>query len=206
MTSPDDLDSARTAEKRAAAYLSLEGYWPALVGSVALWCAYLMLPHTAGLRGIDVIAGADGASLMEAVFAWAGTAAAVGTALVLATRLTMLAWVSWMLWGLSFFTSLWAVWALGSAAGAGYGFYLGLLGAVVGTVAFALVVFRKSPEQVAAEQRARAAAAQLDPVGQAQADATRAFDAAANPLLIDDRRAQAAARHRRAARDTDAEN
>lgn len=190
------VSEARAAERRAAARLELGGQAVALIVAVVAWCVYLALPHTPGIRGVQVLIGASGATLLDEVFAWLGTVGMLGTALVLATRRTVLAWASWMFVTVAAFSALWAFWALGAGQGASVGFFVGLAACAVAAVAYAPVAFRKSPEQLAAEARAREAASRLDAVGAAQL-ATRASDAAANPLFVDDRRAQAAARHRR---------
>ena len=58
------------------------------------------------------------------------------------------------------------------------------------------MALRRSPEQMEAAQQAREAASQLDAVGQAQMDIRREAAPKDNPLLVDDRRARAARRHR----------
>lgn len=197
MSSTQEFEQAAAAERKAAQGLDLRGQVVALSVALVFYVLYLALDHTAGVRGVQVVVGHSGISLMERIFAYGTTAGMVCTALTLATRHTYAGWIAWMLSGFSFFVALWAVWALGTEGGAGVGFYCAVIADLMALVAFSRVAMRKSPEQLAAQARMRAAAGRLDAVALAQAESSADHGHAPHLLLVDDRRAQAAARYRR---------
>lgn len=197
MSSTKEFEQAAAAERKAARTMGLSGQVVTLAVALVFFVLYLVLNHTTGVRGFQVLAGVEGVSLMERIFAYGTSLGMLGTVITLATRRTYVGWISWMFVGFSFFVALWALWALGSESGAGIGFFCGVLADLVAFIGFSRVAMRKSPEQLAAQERMRAAAGQLDPVAAVQEDIRATPVAEQNPLLIDDRRAQAAARYRR---------
>nr|WP_286981567.1 hypothetical protein [Corynebacterium sp. UBA5992] len=97
----------------------------------------------------------------------------------------------------AFFISLWGFWFRGSTGdGPGIGMWLAVVASGAAFLAYSLVALRRSPAQQEAEARARAAAGELDSVARLQSEVAFNAPAEENPLLVDDRRRQAAARHR----------
>lgn len=144
-------------------------------------------------------------SLVEAISAWlALVGVGVLTSTVIVTRRTALALVAWMMTTVSFFANLWGFWYRDSAAdGAGIGMYVGALSTFIAFIVYCQVALRRSPEQLAAAERVREVSGQLDHVGVLQSEAATDVPAEENPLLIDNRRSQAASRHRRQQKDSD---
>ncbi|WP_246815631.1 hypothetical protein [Corynebacterium sp. HMSC08C04] len=66
-----------------------------------------------------------------------------------------------------------------------------MLASLIAFLAYCRVAFRRSPEQIAAAEKARAAASSLDQVGVLQTEAATTLPPEENPLLIDDRRRRA---------------
>ena len=193
MSDTKELQDALAAEKRAAKTLELGGATIPLGVAVLLYVVSLLFDNTNGFSGAETLLGLGDVSIMEQVFALASAIGMILTLITLVARRTMLAQIAWMLVGLGLFVALWAFWAANST---GPGFYLLLLGDIIAVVAFARIIMHKSPEQRAAEERVRELAARPNAVVAVQTHTPK--DAADdNPVLIDDRRAQAAARHRR---------
>lgn len=193
MSDTKELQDALAAEKRAAKTLELGGATIPLGVAVLLYVVSLLFGNTNGFSGAETLLGLGDVSIMEQVFALASAIGMILTLITLVARRTMLAQIAWMLVGLGLFVALWAFWAANST---GPGFYLLLLGDIIAVVAFARIIMHKSPEQRAAEERVRELAARPNAVVAVQTHTPK--DAADdNPVLIDDRRAQAAERHRR---------
>lgn len=187
---PVSLADAAVAEKQAARHVELYGSGAAIAVGIVAALAYLVLPHGGGVAGWEVLTGR--VSLMEQFFAVMATAGAAVSLAAVLTRRTALVWVAWMCVAIGFFSGLWALWALGARdASAGIGFYLAALGLLVSFVGFARIALRRSPEQLAAAERAYERARQE----QGSAAQFTVSNAAENPLLQDNRRAQAARRH-----------
>lgn len=187
---PGSLADAAAAEKQAARHVELAGSGAVVAVGIVAVLAYLVLPHGGGVAGWEVLAGR--VSLMEQFFAVMSTAGAVLSLAAVLTRRTALVWVAWMCVAIGFFSGLWALWALGTRdASAGIGFYLAALGQLVSFVGFARIALRRSPEQQAAAELAYQRAREE----QGSAAMYTVANAAENPLLQDDRRAQAARRH-----------
>ncbi|WP_246388983.1 hypothetical protein [Corynebacterium incognita] len=200
------------SERLAARTMDLGGQvWPLAV-AVLLFVVYLFLPHAGAASGWEVVfhqpaAAAADVKITERVFSdLLALGVGVFTVLLLATRRAAFGLIAWMLVAVAFFGSIFAFWMRGAAqVPAGIGMYIGVLSAGVAFVAYSLVALRKSPEQLAAEAARKRAAGQLDEVGELQSQLRSGSepktqlrsDARRNPLLVDDRRKRAAARHKR---------
>lgn len=203
----DDLKQVRdavAAEKRAARTIELGKHKYALIVSVLAWVAYLVLPYAGEARGWEALfvgGTVEGVriSLMETVSAWLALGGVgILTTATLLTRRTSVALAAWMMVTISFFVNLWGFWYRGGAAeGASIGMYVGAISTLVAFLMYCQVALRRNPEQLAAAERVREVSGQLDHVGVLQNEAATELPAEQNPLLIDDRRARAASRHRR---------
>ena len=190
------------AERRSARTMDLRNQVVPLILAVIFYIAWLILPHSAGIHGFQIITfsakARESMSIAEFVFAVLATLGiGVFTTLTLLTRRALFGLLAWMLVTVGFAYSLFMVWMRGARAdGAEIGLWCGIIAVAIATVSFSLVALRRSPEQLEAAHRARIAAAQLDEVGKAQMDIRREAAPEVNPLLVDDRRARAARRHR----------
>ena len=206
----EDLQAAQSAhdavvaERRAAQRIELGNFRYLLIASVVAYVAYLLLPYAGAAHGWEALALTETSegvriSIMETVSAWfALLGVGVLTTVTLLVRRTSLALVAWMLVTISFFINLWGFWFRGSAAdGASIGMYVGALSTLLAFVAYCNVALRRSPEQLAAAERVRETSGKLDHVGLLQTEAATDLPAEQNPLLVDDRRSQAAACYRR---------
>ena len=206
----EDIQAAQSAhdavvaERRAAQRIELGNFRYLLIASVVAYVAYLLLPYAGVAHGWEALALTETSegvriSIMETVSAWfALLGVGVLTTVTLLVRRTSLALVAWMLVTISFFINLWGFWFRGSAAdGASIGMYVGALSTLLAFVAYCNVALRRSPEQLAAAERVRETSGKLDHVGLLQTEAATDLPAEQNPLLVDDRRSQAAARYRR---------
>ncbi len=105
---------------------------------------------------------------------------------------------TWMLVAISLFISLWSFWFRGSTADSpSIGMWVGILASLIAFLAYCQVAFKRSPEQVAAAEKVRREASKLDQVGILQTEAATTLAPEENPLLIDDRRRQAARRYKK---------
>lgn len=190
------------AERKIAQKMDLRNQVIPLALAVVLYVAWLVLPHSAGIRGYEIITfsatARESMSIAEFVFAILITlGVGVFTTLVLITRKAVFGLIGWMLVTVGFAYSLFMIWMRGARAdGAEVGMWLGIAAVTIATFSFALVALRRSPEQMAAEKQARQEASKLDTIGQAQMDIRQESAPEVNPLLVDDRRARAAQRHR----------
>lgn len=197
-----EKQAAAAAEKRAARTMDLRGQTVTLWVAVALFVAYLLLPHAGPARGFQVLTGQSGEveiSIVEYVFAVLMTlGVGVLTTLTLITRRAAFGLAGWMMATVAFAVSLFMFWVRGSQDyGVGIGAVCGVVACGLTFIAYCLVALRRSPEQQEAQERARAAAGTMDEVGQVQNRIRATVDPDSNPLLVDDRRQQAAARYRR---------
>lgn len=199
---------AAQAEKQAGSRIPVGvGYW-VLAACVVVYLIAMCLPFAAGVSGWQFVghtaASVDAqAKVTEYVFAWLSCAGlGVLTTLALLTRRFAVAVPAWMLTTISLFASLLAIWLRRTSAsfeqglGHGPGIFLAAVAVLVATFAFIPVVTRRDEAlREVGEQRARIDG--TDAVARAQQDATaHAQSHHDNPLLLDDRRARAAERHR----------
>ena len=114
----DDLNAVQdavAAERRAAKTIELGAHRYALIVSVVLWIAYLLVPYAGEARGWEALmlgTTSEGVkiSLVEAISAWlALVGVGVLTSTVIVTRRTALALVAWMMTTVSFFANLWGL-------------------------------------------------------------------------------------------------
>ena len=192
----NQYDTAHAAERAAAQKMELGGYKTALIVAVVAWVAYLVLPYAGTAHGWEVL-GLDSSSvkisIMENISGWCALLGiGVLTSLTVITRRLNYGLAAWMLVAISLFLNLWGFWYRGSTAnGASIGMWVGVLASLIAFLAYCRVAFRRSPEQIAAAEKARAAASSLDQVGVLQTEAATTLPPEENPLLIDDRRRQA---------------
>ncbi|WP_342319903.1 hypothetical protein [Corynebacterium mayonis] len=178
--------------------------WVLLV-CVVVYLAALFMPFAGGVNGWQVVArrGVDAADikLTEQVFVWLSFAGLlIMTSLVLATKRFLLAVPAWMLTTVSFLLSALAIWlrrtstAYDAGLYHGPGIYLMIFAVGVAVFAYVPVVVGRSAAQAEIAQR-RASSDELDDISKAQ-QAAAVSRGEGNPLLVDDRRARAAERHR----------
>ncbi|WP_396932175.1 hypothetical protein [Mycolicibacterium sp.] len=130
----------------------------------------LILPHTGGARGVDVLMGDSkalsvGIALPSRLFTWFALVFGVGfSMLALTTRRWFLAWIALAGSALASALGLLAVWSRQTAVhghpGPGIGLLLGWLAVILLTFHWARVVWTRTAVQLAAEEQRRAAASE----------------------------------------------
>jgi hypothetical protein len=130
----------------------------------------LVLPHTGGAKGFDVLVGAEaavgeGVSLPSRVFTWLALVFSVGfSILALLTRRWALAWVALAGSAVACPIGMLAVWSRQTAAeqypGPGIGLVIGWIAVIVLTFHWARVVWSRTAVQLAAEEERRRRAAE----------------------------------------------
>lgn len=172
-----------------------------LAGAVAVYALALLLPFAGGVAGWQVLAFSDAAASVQTklteylftVLSFIGLG--VLTTLAVATRRFPVAALGWMVTTVSLFISVLALWLrrTSTAFDAGYhhgpGIYLAIVAVAVAVFAYIPAVLRRDGAEGTRGER--------DDVALAQQEATRRAADEENPLLIDDRRARAAERHRK---------
>lgn len=203
---PANAESLAEAERRASSSLADTPARWVLLACAALLLVSLFLPFagdTAGWRFL-VPAGASravGASIAEYLFSWFSLVGlgVFGTCAVVLRRYRLAA-AGWVLTGMALVFALMSVWLRRSTTavdmpGHDAGIYLAMAAVLVAVFAYVPLITRRGGEQESIAME-RAAAQGTDEVALAQrAAAERAHEP--NPLLVDDRRARAAERHRR---------
>lgn len=201
MTQPNTESLAR-AEKKAASTVDMGAKRWVLAAAVAIYVVALFLPFVGGASLWQVLAATDAAqdaqtAITEYVFAWISLiGVGVLTTLAVVTQRFALAVPAWMVTTVSLVYSVLGIWLRNSNASGisrGPGYYLVVLAVVIVVfTVFPLILSRNESQAAVAKQRAEAQG--KDEVALAQRAATREQE---NPLLIDDRRARAAERHRK---------
>ena len=201
MTQPNTESLAR-AEKKAASTVDMGAKRWVLAAAVAIYVVALFLPFVGGASLWQVLAAIDAAkdaqtAITEYVFAWISLiGVGVLTTLAVATQRFAFAVSAWMVTTVSLVYSVLGIWLRNSNASGisrGPGYYLVVLAVVIVVfTVFPLILSRNEEQAAVAKQRAEAQG--KDEVALAQRAATREQE---NPLLIDDRRARAAERHRK---------
>lgn len=198
-------------EKRAARTLTLGRQFWALVTALALYVAYLVLPHAGGVPGFQVLlqlsaaeeAGIKVTEYIYSILLFLGLG--LFTTLTLITRLTTFALIAWMFSTVALIYSLFALWlrftrpVSEADVSTGIGLWISILGVLLAVVTYSMVALRRDDHQKQAAQQ-RAEHGNLDEVGFAQRAAmvTRQNTSYEdNPLFVDDRRRQAAQRNRK---------
>lgn len=125
----------------------------------------LILPHTGGARGVDVLIGNDkaisvGIALPSRIFSWLALVFGVGfSMLALLTRRWVLAWLALIGCGLASALGMLAVWsrqtAVGGHPGPGIGLILGWITVILLTFHWARVVWTRTALQLAVEEQRR---------------------------------------------------
>ncbi len=172
--SADDFAAYRgdleAAERRVAGEIDPGGR--ALVVSILVFVLLvsLILPHTGGARGLDVLVGDDralnaGIALPSRVFTWLVLVFGVGfSMLALLTRRWALAWVALAGSALASAVGMLAVWsrqtALHGHPGPGIGLILGWITVILLAFHWARVVWTRTAVQLAAEDERRRDAAE----------------------------------------------
>lgn len=205
-SSAHDAEDLARREKEASRSVELGAAGWVLLGCVVAYLVSLVLPFAGAARGWQVLAATGAAreaqlKATEFVFAWLSfLGVGVLTSLTLATRRFAVAVPAWMATTVAFIVSILAIWLRRTSSTFdmglrhGPGIYLAIAAVGVAVFAFIPVVLRRSAAQADIAQR-RASADGRDAVAVAQQSA--AVSRGDNPLLVDDRRARAAERHRR---------
>ncbi|MGA5465204.1 hypothetical protein [Mycobacterium sp. NPDC050041] len=130
----------------------------------------LILPHTGGAKGFDVLVGAEaavgeGISLPSRVFTWLALVFSVGfSILALLTRRWALAWIALAGSAVACPIGMLAVWSRQTAPeqypGPGIGLIVGWIAVIVLTFHWARVVWSRTAVQLAAEEERRRRAAE----------------------------------------------
>ncbi|AFM16911.1 hypothetical protein Mycch_2128 [Mycolicibacterium chubuense NBB4] len=125
----------------------------------------LVLPHTGGARGLDVLVGSDaalhnGVALPSRVFTWLSLVFGVGfSILALVTRRWALAWIALAGSTVASFVGLLAVWSrqtvAGSYPGPGIGLLIAWFSVILLTYHWARVVAARTALQLATEEHRR---------------------------------------------------
>lgn len=196
--------TAANAEKITAAEVAMGGKRWVLAACVAVYLVALLLPFAGGVLGWQILALTDASrdartTLTEYIFVWTSfLGLGVLTTLAVALRRFTVAVPAWMLTTVSLVFSVLGIWLRNQSApetSRGIGYYLAALAVLVAVFTLFPVILSRSDEHKAAtEDRARAQEA--DDVALAQRSATKQAQGE-NPLLVDDRRARAAERHRK---------
>ncbi len=207
----ESLDSTELEELEREASKSVElgaSRW-VLLGCAAVYLLSLFLPFAGEASGWQMLAAtseANGAQtkVTEYLFVWLSFAGVgVLTPLVAATRRFALAAPTWMITTISLILSVLAIWLRRTSSSYdaglhhGAGIYLAIAAVAVTVFAYVPVVLGRSGMQEEIAER-RAQAEGHDDVALAQESAAqKARTGEGNPLLVDDRRARAAERHRK---------
>ncbi len=169
-----DFESYRAeieaAERKVAGEIQPGGRALVVAILVFILLVSLILPHTGGARGIDVLTGDDkalsvGIALPSRVFSWLALVFGVGfSMLALLTRRWALAWIALAGSALASALGLLAVWSRQTAGhghpGPGIGLLVGWFAVILLTFHWARVVWTRTAVQLAAEAQRRQEAAE----------------------------------------------
>ena len=197
-----NTETLARAEKEAASSVVMGTKRWVLAAAAALYLVAVFLPFAGGASLWQVLAATEAAkaaqtALTEYLFAWISfIGVAVLTTLAVLTQRFAVAVPAWMVTTVSLVFSVLGIWlrnSNSSGIGRGAGYYLAILAVVIVVFTiFPLILSRNEEQAAVAEQRREIQG--KDEVALAQRAATREQG---NPLLIDDRRARAAERHRK---------
>ena len=205
MTQQDSQALAR-AEKSAASQITMGTRRWVLAVCAVVYLVALVLPFAGGVAGWQVLgltqASRDASTTVtEYLFVWFSFIG-VGVLASLAVALRRFAVIvpAWMITTVSAVFSILGIWLRNQSApdtSRGIGYYLAMLAVFVAVFTlFPLLLSRSESQVKAADARAKAQA--RDDVALLQQSATHQANAREeNPLLVDDRRARAAERHRK---------
>ncbi len=199
-----ETTTAANAEKIAAAEVAMGAKRWVLAACVAVYLVALLLPFAGGVPGWQILALTDASrdartTLTEYIFVWTSfLGLGVLTTLAVALRRFTVAVPAWMLTTVSLVFSVLGIWLRNQSApetSRGIGYYLAALAVLVAVFTlFPVILSRSEEHKAAAEELARVQEA--DDVALAQRSATKQAPGD-NPILVDDRRARAAERHRK---------
>lgn len=198
------ITTAANAEKTAAAEVAMGAKRWVLAACAAVYLVALFLPFAGGVSGWQILAVTEASrgaqtTLTEYLFVWVSfLGLGVLTSLAVALRRFTVAVPAWMVTTVSLVFSVLGIWLRNQSApgtGRGAGYYLAALAVLVAVFTLFAVILSRSDEQVAAAAE-YARAQEADDVALAQRSATKQAQRE-NPLLVDDRRARAAERHRK---------
>ncbi|WIM66794.1 hypothetical protein QP027_06545 [Corynebacterium breve] len=206
-TSADEAAKLADKEREIAGKIDFGGYRWAILAAIVLFVFSLIIPFAGGVNGFEVLLNTQsakdaGVKLPEMLFAWIGL---IGLVIVgsigIGLRNSTAFIISWSLTTIALIESLLALWLRQTDQGYGtaFGIYLAILAVIVAEICYIIVGTSRNPEQEAIA-RERQKVDNIDEIGEVQLSATEnAADkfSGPNPLLIDDRRARAAERHRR---------
>lgn len=199
-----EITTAANAEKTAAAEVAMGAKRWVLAACAALYLVALFLPFAGGVSGWQILAVTEASrgaqtTLTEYLFVWVSfLGLGVLTSLAVALRRFTVAVPAWMVTTVSLVFSVLGIWLRNQSApgtGRGVGYYLAAVAVLVAVFTLFAVILSRSDEQVAAAAE-HARAQEADDVALAQRSATKQAQRE-NPLLVDDRRARAAERHRK---------
>lgn len=172
---------------------------PVLLTCAAGVIISLVLPLAGSAAGWQFLAATDaardtGANIAEYLFAWFSLIGlgVLGTVAMLAKRYRVAA-VGWVLTAMSLVFAVLSMWLRNTTKlldiGHGPGFYLALVAVAIGVFAYVPAITRR-----AVTPSTQTAPPESNELAQLQRAATEAHSG--NPLLVDDRRARAARRHK----------
>lgn len=197
-----NTETLARAEKEAASSVVMGAKRWVLAAAAALYLVAVFLPFVGDASLWQLLAATEAAkaaqtALTEYLFAWISfIGVAVLTTLAVLTQRFAVAVPAWMVTTVSLVFSVLGIWlrnSNSSGIGRGPGYYLAILAVVIVVFTiFPLILSRNEEQAAVAEQRREIQG--KDEVALAQRAATREQG---NPLLIDDRRARAAERHRK---------
>ncbi|WKD57504.1 hypothetical protein CAPI_04730 [Corynebacterium capitovis DSM 44611] len=205
--SPVSAQELARREREASISVELGSSRWVLTGCVVAYVVALFLPFAGEASGWQLLVPSDAAhaaqaKVTELLFVWSSfLGLALLTSLVVATRRFAIAAPAWMVTTLSLVLALLAIWlrrsstAFDAGLHHGPGIYLAIAAVAVAVFSYIPVVVRRTPAQRELAEQLRNAD-QYDDVARAQASAAISRGKS-NPLLVDDRRARAAERHRR---------
>lgn len=204
MTLPNTESLART-EKTAAAEVAMGAKRWVLAACAAVYLVALFLPFAGGVSGWQILAVTEASrgaqtTLTEYLFVWFSfIGVGVLTSLAVALRRFAVTLPAWMVTTVSAVFSILGIWLRNQSApdiSRGIGYYLAMLAVFVAVFTLFPLMLTRSESQVKAVDE-RAKVQQRDNVALLQQSATSQANAhEENPLLVDDRRARAAERHR----------
>ncbi len=202
MSQPSTNQDLARAEKDTASTVEMGARRWVLAACVVAYLIALFLPFAGGASGWQVVGSTAAAeqaqtTLTEYLFAWFSLAGlGILTTLAVALRRFPLTVMAWAVTTVSLVLSVLGIWLRNSGGidiNRGAGYYLAMLAVAVAVFTIFPVFLNRSDEHLSVA-RQRAAAQETDAIANAQRSASAAHE---NPLLVDDRRARAAERHRR---------
>lgn len=202
-----NANSLAAAERRTGAKLADGAFRWVLLACVAVYFLALLLPFAGEATGFQVlslggVARTSNTTIAEYLFVWLSFAGlGVCTTIAMLARRFGLGAIGWVLTVMSAVMALLSVWlrstspALTQTYGAGA--YAAMVVVLVASLTYIPAMVRRADEQQAITVE-RAAAQDTDELTRLQREAATK---PVNPLLVDDRRARAAARHKRAGKE-----